>query len=185
MTYINAEFPKCYGCDEPMFDVRHNRKYCSIKCKARYRKSLPKPSGPITHACRFCSTEFIIGPGEGNKWLCSEVCRKSSHANSVRNFHGRRPLMEAVYRKRSREKQGSDSQNKRFYHLNPNAPKQCESCGESRVLEVAHKPGHERFGERRGAKNMKWPEQVWVLCPTCHRLHDRMNYSPKELGLTV
>jgi hypothetical protein len=31
---------------------------------------------------------------------------------------------------------------------------------------------------------MRWPEKVWVLCPTCHRLLDRMNYSPSELGLS-
>jgi len=24
---------------------------------------------------------------------------------------------------------------------------------------------------------------VWVLCPTCHALLDRMHYPPEELGL--
>lgn len=185
MTYEQVEFPKCFGCGEPMLDVRHNRKYCSIKCKSKYQRSLPPVTGVIKHACRSCGHEFAIGPGQGNKWLCSDACRKSANAKSVRSFHARRPTMEAVYRQRSREKQGPDSQNKRFYDLNPDAPKACEACGEDRVLEVAHKPGCERFGQRRSTKNMKWPEQVWVLCPTCHRLHDRMNYSPEELGLTV
>jgi hypothetical protein len=33
------------------------------------------------------------------------------------------------------------------------------------------------------AANMQWPEMVWVLCPTCHRLLDRMHYPPTDLGL--
>lgn len=183
MNFNMIEFPKCLGCNEPMLDGRHNRKYCSTKCKGVFRRTLPSTSGPIEHACRVCETRFVIGPGQGNKWLCSPECMKASLARSVRNFHERRPKMEAIYRQRTREKIGADSQNKRFYRLNPNAPRACESCGEDRVLEVAHKPGHERFGARRGTKNMNWPEQVWVLCPTCHRLHDRMGYSPEELGL--
>ena len=70
--------------------------------------------------------------------------------------------------------------------LNPDAPKFCQSCAETRVLEIAHKPGHERFGERRNNGNQKWPEKVWVLCPTCHRLLDRMHYDPVEdLNLTL
>jgi hypothetical protein len=93
--------------------------------------------------------------------------------------------MEAVYRARTREKKLPDSQNVRFYRLNPTAPKECENpaCKESRVLEIAHRPGHERLGQRRSSANMRWPEMVWVLCPTCHRLLDRMNYSPEDLGL--
>lgn len=91
--------------------------------------------------------------------------------------------MEAIYRARTREKLGPDSQNKRFYALNPNAPRACEACGEDRVIEVAHRPGYERLGARRSSANMQWPKMVWVLCPTCHRLLDRMHYPPEDLGL--
>ena len=43
----------------------------------------------------------------------------------------------------------------------------------------------ERNGQWRNINNTQWPEQVWVLCPTCHALVDRMRYSPEELGLTI
>jgi len=60
---------------------------------------------------------------------------------------------------------GPDSQLRRFYQWNPEAPESCEACGEHRVLEVAHKPSHPRLGQRRSRANMQWPEAVWVLCP--------------------
>jgi len=175
--------PHCVECGLEMAGSHSHRKYCSPKCKGRHRKK-NAPSGPVTeHNCRMCGTAFAIGPGQYNKWLCSAECRRSSNALSARTFHLRKPRMEEIYRARTKEKQPPDSQNRRFYLLNPDAPRRCEGCGETRVLEVAHKPGHERFGERRSAKNMRWPEMVWVLCPTCHRLLDRMHYSPEDLGL--
>lgn len=67
--------------------------------------------------------------------------------------------------------------------LSGSNPRACEACGETRVLDVAHKPGHERIGRGRRNDLILWPQQVWVLCPTCHALVDRMHYPPKELGL--
>lgn len=87
------------------------------------------------------------------------------------------------YYSRSRKKLGPDSNLRRFFWRYPNAPKSCQSCGEKRVIEIAHKPGFERNGSWRSVANTKWPEKVWILCPTCHALIDRMNYSPKDLGL--
>ena len=177
--------PGCHECGSVMLDVRSNRKFCSPKCKqvASYKR---QRSNRVTHhTCRICDEVFPIFEGQGNKWLCSDECRRASNAKSVRDFHERRPLSQAIYRQKTRQKHGADSQNKRFYSLNPNAPRSCEACGESRVIEIAHKPGHERLGQRRSASNMVWPEQVWVLCPTCHRLHDRMGYSADELGLSL
>ena len=135
------------------------------------------------HACRICGTIFPITKEQHNKWLCSEVCRRASNAKSVRTFHLRKPHKEYEYRSRTKAKKLPDGNNVRFYRSNPTAPKSCESCGESRVLDVAHKPGHERIGAWRSSKNCKWPEMVWVLCPTCHALLDRMNYPPSDLGL--
>jgi hypothetical protein len=91
--------------------------------------------------------------------------------------------MEAIYRARTKAKQLPDSNLIRFRRTNLDAPMACESCGETRVLDLAHKPEHRRNGEWRSVKNCSWPERVWVLCPTCHALLDRMNYSPEELGL--
>lgn len=177
--------PRCIQCDVELPGSHSHRKYCSTRCKSSWRKNNPGPPREAGHVCRCCGTTFPIGPGQHNKWLCSDACRKKSNTDSVRNFHKRRPKMEAIYRARTKEKCPVDSQNLRFYRLNPVAARHCESCGDRRVLEIAHKPGFERLGARRSSANMKWPKMVWVLCPTCHRLLDRMRYSPAELGLTV
>lgn len=172
----------CVQCAGPMPPSLFHRKYCNARCKKAY---LAVHGGKATdgHDCRQCGKHFKIGPKQNNKWLCSAACRRSANAQSVRNFHLRQPTTEAVYRARTREKLGPDSQLRRFYQLNPAAPKACEGCAEDRVVEIAHRPGHERHGERRSSANMVWPEKVWVLCPTCHRLLDRMHYTPEELGL--
>jgi len=176
--------PHCVECGIEMPGSHIHRKYCSSRCKGRYWKK-HGPKEPVTHHdCRICGKRFPIGHGQNNKWLCSAECRRASNALSARTFHLRRPQMEAIYRARAKDKKLPDNQNVRFYRLNPDAPKCCESCGEERVVEVAHRPGHERLGERRSSANMVWPQMVWVLCPTCHRLLDRMHYTPGELGLT-
>ena len=175
--------PKCIQCGKIMIGAHIHKKYCSRKCKTAYYRTNPCPPVSNGHICRICGKWFQISKGQHNKWLCSIECIRASTAKSVREFHKRRPQMEAIYRARTKKKLPPDSMARRFYRTNPNAPRSCESCGETRVLEVAHKPGHERMGERRSSQNMRWPEFVWVLCPTCHRLLDRMNYSPQELGL--
>lgn len=174
---------QCIQCGAALNKRTIVAKYCSGKCKARYRKANISTKLADGHQCRICQKWFPLKPGQANKWLCSPECRRASNAKSVREFHLRRPQMEQIYRNRTKEKLPPDSSNVRFYRLNPHAPRACEACGESRVTEVAHKPGHERLGERRSSANLKWPEKVWVLCPTCHRLIDRMRYHPSELGL--
>lgn len=176
----------CIECGVEFPPSSHfHRKYCSGKCKARHRKKTAAGKLADGHDCRVCGKHIELKPGQANKWICSAKCRRARNAESVRDFHLRRPAMEAIYRARTKKKLPPDSANRRFYKLNPNAPRTCESCGEARVTEVAHKPGHERIGERRSSANLKWPTMVWVLCPTCHRLLDRMGYSPQELGLAL
>ena len=174
---------KCVECKNEMPSGHSHKKYCSGKCKARYRKKHGGGKLSDGHSCRICGKWFALKIGQANKWLCSDKCRRAANAKSVREFHKRRPLMESIYRARTKERLPPDSANLRFYRLNPGAPRACEACGESRVTEVAHKPGHERIGQRRSCANLKWPLMTWVLCPTCHRLLDRMRYSPADLGL--
>lgn len=176
--------PRCVECQTEMPGVHSHKKYCSALCKRKWQTKNPSPPAAAGHNCRACGVLFPIGPGQNNKWLCSDKCRRVSNAASVRDFHVRRPKMEALYRTRTREKMPPDSQNRRFYSQNPAAPKCCESCGEARVTEIAHRPGFERIGQRRAVANSLWPQMVWVLCPTCHRLLDRMNYLPADLGLS-
>jgi hypothetical protein len=175
--------PCCVVCGIELPGSHFHRMFCSIRCKSRHERTKQTGRSKHGHSCRVCGTIFPIGKGQHNKWLCSSACRKKSVARSVRNFHERKPAMEAIYRARTKEKKYPDNSLIRFYKWNSYAPRKCESCGENRVLEIAHKPGHERFGSHRSSTNSCWPEHVWVLCPTCHRLIDRMNYPPSELGL--
>lgn len=174
----------CRECGSALEAKHLSKKFCSVKCKTAHNKKngRRRDDGGI---CRQCGKPFPRGPGQNAKAVCSPECRRARLAESVRTFHLRKPAMESIYRKRTREKLGADSQLRRFYRWNPTAPHSCESCGEARVLEIAHKPEHPRLGERRSRLNYKWPEFVWVLCPTCHRLLDRMNYTPEDLGLTA
>lgn len=174
----------CIVCGVDFLGSHIHRKYCSLRCKAQWRRQHGPPPGVATHVCRSCSKPFQIDPkSQGNKWLCSDGCRRAARAKSVREFHTRRPQMAVVYRARTREKKLPEGNLVRFYRTNPDAPRACEACGESRVLDVAHKIGHERLGAWRSSQNCRWPTMVWVLCPTCHALIDRMRYSPSEIGL--
>lgn len=175
--------PFCVQCGVEMPNSHIHRKYCSSKCKGRWQRSNPPAPASSGHSCRVCGSHIAIGPGQNNKWICSDDCRRSQFAASVRKFHQIRPERQIEYRARTRKKHGPDSNLKRFYAWNPDAPHECESCNEKRVLEIAHKPQFERVGRSRQRANSKWPEMVWVLCPTCHSLLDRMNYPPEDLGL--
>lgn len=175
--------PSCVECGAEMPGSHIHRMYCSRRCKGRWRKK-HGPKVPVAeHPCRMCGGIFPIGSGQGNKWLCSPECRRASNAKSVREFYQRRPQQEAIYRARTKAKKLPEGNLVRFYRSNGNAPRACESCGETRVLDVAHKPDHPRIGEWRSSRNCRWPQMVWVLCPTCHALLDRMHYAPAELGL--
>lgn len=175
--------PKCVECGNEMAGSHIHRKFCSAKCRGRFRKKHPCQPASAGHHCRVCKKHFEIGIGQNNKWICSDECRKKKNAESVRKFHKVRPERQAEYRNRQRLKLLPDGNLIRFYKWNPNAPRECESCGENRVLEIAHRPEHERVGQCRKRINSQWPKMVWVLCPTCHTLLDRMNYLPGELGL--
>jgi endogenous inhibitor of DNA gyrase (YacG/DUF329 family) len=175
--------PKCVECDKQLPGSHIHRKYCSQRCKHKWRKKHGPREPVLSHTCRICGAQISIGPGQGNKWLCSVECRRTSNTTSVRTFHQRRPQQEAIYRERTKAKKLPDSNLARFRKTNPNAPHACEACGETRVLDTAHKPTCRRLGAWRSKQNCKWPEMVWVLCPTCHALLDRMHYPPEELGL--
>jgi hypothetical protein len=177
--------PVCVNCGIELPGSHAHRKYCSRRCKGQYYKKNPSPSHENGHKCRICGKHFNISSGQYNKWLCSPECRRTSVAKSTREFYLREPEKESLYRARTKAKVLPEGNLTRFRRNNPNAPMECESCGERRVLDVAHKPNHARNGEWRNSQNCKWPEMVWVLCPTCHALIDRMHYPPEELGLKL
>ncbi len=179
------EHDRCIQCGKMDRPWNPMRKFCGWRCKKVHAVKHGWSNAAGYHICRVCGNAFPIFLGQNNKWLCSGECRRESVARCVRNFHLRHGSRSQVYRARTKEKQLPDSNLIRFRRSNQNAPMRCESCGEKRVLDVAHKPGHQRSGAWRSAKNCKWPEMVWVLCPTCHSLIDRMHYPPQELGLSL
>lgn len=162
----------------------YHRKFCSGRCKRRFRQVHQLDGHSHNgHACRTCGVVFPIGAHEHNRWFCSDDCRRKAEKNSIRQFHARRPEMERIYRARTKERFPIDRAATRFYRLNPNAPRACEVCGESRVVDIAHKPQFARCGAPMRTSRMHWPQMVWVLCPTHHALIDRMHYDPAEFGL--
>lgn len=134
--------------------------------------------------CRVCEKPFPVVKqrDDANRQHCSRECAVESARASRRRFYQNKPEKYVEYHRKSRERLGPDGNLKRFYARYPDAPRACQSCGEKRVLDVAHKPGHERNGAWRSAKNTTL-DKVWILCPTCHALIDRMGYVPSELGL--
>lgn len=137
-----------------------------------------------TRNCRVCGKTFSVvrQRADANRQHCSKDCAAESARSSRRKFHKLKPTKKHEYYRRSRERLGPDGNLKRFYARHPDASRSCQSCGEDRVLDVAHKPGHERKGQWRNVGNTTL-DKVWILCPTCHALLDRMGYSPSELGL--
>lgn len=173
----------CLNCGKKWVTKFSGAKYCCQKCGSQHRWKISHKVTDNLRPCRNCGKLFSVTPIQNQKWLCSDECRKARNAKIIREWHTRNPERELIYRARTKEKQTPDSNIKRFYAWNPSAPRKCESCGESRVLEIAHKPGKERNGRGRCKENSHWPSHVWVLCPTCHRLLDRMRYPPSDLGL--
>jgi predicted nucleic acid-binding Zn ribbon protein len=173
----------CDNCGNEYVFQRKDSQFCSQNCGAAYRwKQYPKDTDK-PRACTVCGKHFLATKDANQKRVCSEQCRRARNSKKVREWHLRNPEREALYRQRTKAKQLPDSNLLRFRRNNPSAPTACEACGEDRVLDLAHKPKHERNGQWRSVRNSKWPEMVWVLCPTCHALLDRMRYPPEELGL--
>jgi hypothetical protein len=178
----------CKFCGKE-FQSTHLRSqaYCSRSCegkKHRERHGLHKLKDG--RFCKQCGTHFFPTGQENNKQHCSLECAAKSARESRTRFWKKQrdpKTLMATYHARTRQKLGPDGNLKRLFRNNPNAPHACQSCGDRRVLDVAHKPHCSRNGAHRMTSNTRWPEQVWVLCPTCHALLDRMNYSPKDLGL--
>ena len=170
----------CIFCGIDFIATRAWHKFCSHKCQEAKRRKDAGLIKDIGRYCKQCGIHFI--PTTSQQQHCSSECSAKSARQSRSKFFKNNPGISKIYYERSRTKNGKDGNLKRLYKRYPDLPKQCESCGDNRVLDIAHKPNHKRNGEWRSVKNTT-PEKIWILCPTCHALIDRMNYDPKELGL--
>lgn len=156
--------------------------YCKRACKTEAYRNRDGRKVDKTRFCRQCGKSFQASRKQANRQHCSRECAVLSARESRCNFYKKNPHKVKEYNKNWHSKVGTDSNLLRFYLRYPDAPKKCESCGENRVLEIAHKPQFRRNGEWRSKSNTTI-EKVWILCPTCHRLLDRKGYTPEQLGL--
>jgi hypothetical protein len=175
----------CGFCGEQFMPVTAWQKFCSDSCRRKFTWKQKKEGAVKERHCRQCGKVIRVeSRADANRWHCSVECSRQSARESRSKFYARNPDKYREYHDKAREKRGPDSNLKRFYSRFPDAPRSCQACGDNRVLDIAHKPGHERNGSWRSNKNTTL-DKVWLLCPTCHALIDRMHYPPEELGLEV
>jgi hypothetical protein len=138
-------------------------------------------------ACGMCGAEFFRTLKTGaNKKYCSGDCAIAARKRDQLKFKLDNPDAEAAYRARA-EKHASYSRDTVLTRLRkryPDLPTSCEAggCGESRVLEVAHKPGFKRNGAWRTLRIME-RHMFWLLCPTHHRILDYGIETAEQMGL--
>ena len=174
----------CIVCGVEFEARRANHTICSLYCQHRKWKIGAGRMKLIDgRRCKQCGTRFYpSGSGENNKQHCSDSCAAKSARQSRSRFFDKNPQKMLQYHAAARQKHGPDANMKRFRARHPFAPSACQSCGESRVLDIAHKPEFRRNGSHRSAKNTTI-DRVWILCPTCHALIDRKGVDPASLGL--
>lgn len=161
---------------------RPDKRYCSGRCQARQGRLRRGEQTDITKLgrdCGICGKHFEIPPPNNNQRYCSTQCATEAAKIQRRAFHRKNPQIQKIYNSRRPYRDSVVGRLRRKY---PDLPSACEACGEKRILEVAHKPGHERNGAWRIMANCM-RHMIWILCPTCHKLIDRDVCTPAELGL--
>jgi hypothetical protein len=173
----------CTECGVPFKAVRPDKRYCASPCQARAGRRRRGEQSDITKAgadCGWCGKHFAITPPSTNQRYCSDGCSREAARKQRREFHRKKPDRQKVYNARRPYRDVRIERLKRRYTDIPNA---CESCGEQRILEVAHRPEHARNGAGRSVRNSQ-RHMFWILCPTCHKLLDYEICSQAELGLS-
>jgi hypothetical protein len=173
----------CQLCGASFTAARSNKKWCSNYCAqraGRIRRHEHKGSTENGKDCAQCGSHFSITPPNTNQRYCCVECankaaRELRRQWARREYKKRRPIYE-------RTRKFKDVALNRLARRWPEMPRSCQSCGEARILEIAHRPSHKRNGAWRLVSNTK-PHMIWILCPTCHKLIDRGICTPEELGL--
>lgn len=177
----------CNCCGIAFRSERKSRRWCD-KCRTIGRRG--RRNLVLTRSCQWCGNPWTFKRGnrsESNKRYCSDGCRRSaaleSRADSrERERNGAAKI--ATGRPKTRpdgfsRKYNNGSLQTRFFLLNPDRPKKCEACGESRVVDLAHK-----VARRSSWRKLPKSSEVWILCPTCHRCLDGGIETPQSLGLS-
>jgi hypothetical protein len=182
LTHLRAHLTTkrpCVVCGGAVRSARRDARFCSQKCQnvARCCQSFPT----TIRQCKTCPRVFVrLGRYEGNHWHCSKECAAVSARKSRLEFKRRRPERDAIYRARQRSKPQCHTTIKRLWKKFPELPRACEACGEARVLDVAHRPEHARNGAWQTLRNST-PDKIWILCPLCHALLDRLGFTAEQL----
>lgn len=177
----------CQCCGLSFFSERRTRRWCddclSLRLKDRHQFIIERP-------CQWCKSSMIIQRGKrntSNKRYCSIDCKRAAALESriqsrLRDKLGQPKLpggRPRLYTKAVATKLRNGSLQVRFFIRYPERHALCQSCGEKRVVELAHKQ------PRRSAwRTMPTSEEVWILCPTCHRCLDLGIQTREELGLS-
>ena len=143
----------CSVCGMRFNARRTDKRYCSSKCQGRAGRLRRLEQTDITKAggdCRTCGKHFSITPPSTNQRYCSEGCAREAARAQRRAFHRRNPKAQKTYNSRRPFK---DSVIARLRRKHADLPSACESCGEGRILEVAHKPEFKRNGAWRIVAN--------------------------------
>lgn len=175
---------ECQRCGTPVNAQRKTRKWCD-DCTTRVKDTTPRQL-----TCGWCTKPFTAARDmkERAKRHCSPDCSnaastKAKVESAKRRRRGEpkrlpgRPVELTPEESATRKREGVVS---RWFRRNPDRPRKCEACGETRVVELAHKKP--RNGAARLLSNTG-PDDVWVLCPTCHRVLDYGIETAEELGL--
>lgn len=181
-TISSMNTKHCICCGNTFESQTPWHRYCSSSCQQRKRREIQGEQRRHRY-CRQCGVFFIQPYGNGRKEHCSSECARKSARESRSMFFKRNPEKEKAYREKTKSKRIPGGNFDRYKSRYPDCPKACQSCGESRVLDIAHKPEYSRNGAWRSKANTT-PDKVWILCPTCHALIDRMGYEPESLGLS-
>lgn len=172
----------CRDCSAQFKAKRPDKLWCSQTCAARAGRRRRGEQTDVTAPgaeCRRCGTHFEIIPPNTNRRYCSEDCSREAarekrriwmrrHPERVKSYHQNRPFRDSVMN--------------RLRRRYPDIPSACESCGEARILEVAHRPEFKRNGAWAIVANRQ-RHMIWILCPTCHKLLDKGICTQAELGL--
>ena len=172
----------CSDCGEVFTSKRPDKRYCSYRCQSRVGRRRRGEQSDITKAgrdCPQCGNHFDIAPPSTNQRYCSENCSRDAARNLRKLWMRRHPEKPKLY---NASRPFKDSVIGRLRRKYPDLPISCQSCGEGRILEVAHKPGYKRNGAWRIVANTK-PHMIWILCPTCHKLFDRGISTAEDLHL--
>ena len=169
----------CSWCFTAVTTKSIRTKWCGAYCQNRATALRPK----VVRSYKVCSKPFDASVrGLGNTRHCSLECSTVSARKARAAFARKHPTQMEAYRETHRKKQVKDTTLGRLRRKYPWLPNACEACGETRVLDVAHRPGHERRGAWISMR-VNTPERIWILCPLCHALLDRCGYTPEQLGI--